>query len=226
MLEDSLRPVENSGVQVRKTRLWWVLLTLILVSSACRKDAPRPEPGPGHVSRANFKAGEIRAINPSDRPEAQGKAAEEAPKVIKLLNDFYSTAFLDRRQWSGGTHARLAEFLTDEARPHLAPNLGGLALADLAQRVTGLRPTKQEAPRISFLVEDDLSVPIGVVNATFEARATPVKGKAPIAVVHNASFWVVKEADAYKIYAYQAELRADSQARSAAFGVPPEGSTR
>lgn len=201
------------------------LLIVIAAASACGKEEPR-RPQRSLPARADFKAGEVRAINPSERPEAQQKAAEEAPKVLALLNDFYSTAFLDSKKWSGGTHSELANLFTAEARPHIGAHLGALALADLAPQVKGLDPAEQNAPRITFFVEDDLSVPVGVVNATFQAKATPVRGKTPLAVSHTASFWVVKEGEAYRIYAYSTELKADSQAKSAAFGVPPRGSLR
>lgn len=206
-----------------------ILLVTILLGAgpACGRDEPsgRREPTP-FASRADFKAGEIRTINPAERPEAQQKASEEAPGVIALLNGFYSTAFLDRSKWTGGSHSELAGFFTPDARTHIAPSLGALALADLAPQLRGLNPSKQEASRISFYVEDDLSIPIGVATAVFEAKATPVRGRAPVAILHNANFWVVKEAGSYKIYAYSVELKADSQTRSAASGTPTGESPR
>lgn len=205
-----------------------LISTLMLVPlAACRSQAPRDSAeSPTYVSRADFKPGQIRPVHLSDRPESQARADEEAAEVIALVNGFYSTAFLDRKKWSGGTHPGLADFFTAEAKPHIGPNLGALALADLAPRLAGLTPTKQEAHRISFFLEDDLSVPLGVVSTIFEARAAPARGKTPVAVVHTATVWVVKEGDAFRIYSYTAELKADSQTRSAAFGEPPGGLLR
>lgn len=218
---------ENTPVKRKRKTLCLCLGVLIVALPACKTESPPArEEGPKSVSRAAFKPGEVRAINPSDRPEAQGKASEEVPKVLSLLNEFYSTAFLDPKKWSGGTHAGLAELFTQEARPHLGPNLGALALADLAPGIEGLIPGRQDIPRMSFFVDDDLSTPFAVVTTVFEAKATPSSGKTPIAVVHHANFSVTREGDNYKIYAYSAELRADSQTKSTAFGDPARESIR
>lgn len=207
-----------------------VAVAALAGGAGCRKDAPsRPKttaPPPPAAAKADFKAVEVKGINPSDNPEAGRRADEESGKVIALLNEYYGAAFIDRNSWASGKHPRLAGLFTAEAQPALEANLGALALADLAPRLSKVTPSKQEAAKISFFIEDDLTAPAGAVSAVFEASAAAGrKSDGPVALVHTASFWLVREGDAYKIYAYNAELKADTQTKSAAFGTPaPRGS--
>lgn len=207
-------------MQLRKPFVVLIMAASLLV--ACGKEQAAPRRAEPPKGAADFKAREIRAVNPSDRPEAQAKATEESARVIAMLNGLYSAGFIDRAKWSGGSHPDLPGFFTAEARPQVAYNLGALALADLAPQIKAVLPSRQDA-RISFFVEDDLSTPVAVVSTSFEATATPARGKDPISVVDNGTFWLVKEADAYKIYAFSTELKADSQTRRGAFGAPPQG---
>lgn len=219
MLEGDAALGQNS--RVKRTSAVPVLLVSALLATGlgCGRQTPRTQSRQeSFTSRANFVPGDVRAFSAPDGPQGQQRATEEAPKVLSLLNSFYTAAFLDPKKWSGGTHPELPEFFSAESRPSIAPNLGALALAELAPRLRGLNSTKQDAPRISLLVDHDLSSPVGVVTAVFEAKATPARGKTPVSIVHNATFWLWNEGDAYRIYAYTTELRADSQVKSAAFG--------
>lgn len=197
------------------------LAALLLISGACGREEPGKRPSrPKPAAKASFVSAEVRGLNPADKPEAGAKAAEEAPKVIALLNSFYDAAFIKPDKWQRGTHPELASFFTAEAQPHVGPNLEALALADLAPRLRAVDPRTQQAPRMTFLVEDDLSTPAGVVTVVFEGRGTAVKkSDGPVAIIHNASYWLLKEGDSYKISAFTAELKADTETKKAAFGV-------
>ncbi|MDQ4149381.1 MAG: hypothetical protein M3164_05235 [Actinomycetota bacterium] len=175
----------------------------------------RPEQPP---AVADFRILEANASDPRDRPEANQRAAEAAGIVKRLVDEYYATAFVDPSRWADGRHEPIAALFTGEARPHVAPNLGGLALADLAPRLERVSPTRQEA-KIRFLAEDDLSLPIGVVATAFEADGTTrERAEGPVKIVHHATFWLVREPDGYRISAFQAELRADTATQAAAFG--------
>ena len=199
-------------------------LLLVVAAAGCGKKQPakpRPKASAPPAAKADFKALDIRAVNQSGKPEAGQKANEESAKVISLLNEFYGTAFIDKNAWEGGKHSKLAGLFTAEAQPALGANLGGLALGDLAPKIKSVQPKKQDAAKITFLVEDDLSTPAGVVTVLFEATGKTVKSSdGPVAIVHNASLYLMREGDAYKIYAYNAELKADTQTKTAAFGSP------
>ncbi|HEX2258641.1 MAG TPA: hypothetical protein VHJ40_02730 [Actinomycetota bacterium] len=195
------------------------LALMALLLSACRVEEPSrvgKEPAP---DRADFKILETRAVDSQDRPEAGQRATEAGPAVQKLLNDFYTGAFIDPDQWGDGTHESIKGLFTGEAQGHVGPNLGGLALADLAPRIDRVYPTKQEAAKLTFMAEDDLSLPIGLVNVVFEAEAEAKEGEdSPVKIIHHAIFWLAREGDAYKISAFQAALSADTETRTAAWG--------
>ncbi|MGH2771785.1 MAG: hypothetical protein ACRDIU_01405 [Actinomycetota bacterium] len=206
-----------------------VLLALIAVAGCGKKDGgrPRPKASPAQAVKADFKALDIRAVNQSGKPEAGQKANEESAKVISLLNEFYGTAFIDKNAWEGGKHSKLTGLFTAEAQPALGANLGGLALGDLTPKIKSVRPRKQDATKITFLIEDDLTVPAGVVTVLFEATGKTVESSdGPVAILHNASFYLVPEGGGYKIYAYNAELKADTQTKTAAFGAPLQSAER
>jgi len=151
----------------------------------------------------------------------QQKADAEAPKIAELLNGYYSVAFLDKSKWSGGSHPKLAAFFTNDAQTQVTPNLGGLALADLAPKLQTVVPSEQKAIKLTFFVEDDQSAPVGVVTTSFQAKGTATaKDTEKVVIAHHATFWLIKEGESYKIYAYSAELKADSQEKSVAFAVP------
>jgi hypothetical protein len=199
-----------------------VLAMTALLLSACnggvdlpkiRKQEEKPP------ARADFKILETRAVDSQDRPEAAQKAAEAGPLVQKLLNDFYMGAFIDPNAWGDGAHESIKALFTGEAQPHVAPNLGGLALADLAPRISRVNPTKQEAGKLTLMAEGDLSLPVGLVNVIFEADAEAKEGKdSPVRIIHQAIFWLVREGDSYRISAFEAALQADTKTQTAAWG--------
>jgi hypothetical protein len=197
-----------------------ILAVTAVLLPACRAELPRVGKGPA-PDRADVKILETRAVDVQDRPEAGQRAAEAGPLVQKLLNDFYTAAFIDPDAWGDGTHESLKALFTGSAQAQVSPNLGGLALGDLAPRVGAVYPTKQEAPKLTFMAEDDLSLPIGLVNVVFEADAEAKERQdTPVKIIHHAIFWLVRDGDAYKISAFQAALKADTVTRTAAWGGP------
>ena len=190
----------------------------------------KKEPPP---SNAAVTAAEVRAIDPHDRPEAGQKAQAESAKVTTLLNNFYTLAVLRPGRWAtkpeeGSTQkaadVELSEFFTEEARPSVAANLSALALADLGASLDRVDPTKQQATKLSFNVQDDLSMPFAIVTVSYEAKGkAKKKANDPVTIVHNATFWLSLQPDgSYKISAYNSELKADTAVKAASFGLVPE----
>jgi hypothetical protein len=198
-----------------------LLIAGALLLPACdRVDTPKVgKEDERPAGKADFKILETRAVDPQDRPEAAQKAAEAGPLVQKLLNDFYTGAFIDPNAWGDGTHEPIKALFTGEAQAHVGPNLGGLALSDLAPRISRVFPTKQEAPKLTFTAESDLSLPQGVVSVVFEADAEAKdRQDGPVKILHSANFWLVREGDGYKISAFEAALKADTTTQTAAWG--------
>lgn len=165
------------------------------------------EPG---SSEAAFQMGEVRVVDPRDRPDSGQKAQVEAPKITALMNNLYSSAFLDPAKWQGGTHPDLAANFTAEAQPGVAANLGNLALAELSDKLESVESRKQSVDRVTFFVEDDGSLPIGVASVTFEAVGHPKDGE-DVSITHAANYWLQREGDSYKISAFDAGLAAVEQ---------------
>lgn len=183
---------------------------------------PTPSGSPTPPPRANLLAGEIRAVDSQDRPEASAAANEKTALILVLLNAYYNAAFVDTTKWQNGTHPELVNLFTNEAQTTVVANMGSLALAELAPRITSLTPTRQDATRISFLFESDLSTPSVIVTTLFEAEAKTKQAKVgPVKVVHRATFWLAQKVSIFRIMAYSAELTADTATRSAAFGSIP-----
>lgn len=186
-------------------------------------------------SRSAFQTLEIRGVDALNRPEASQRANEQGARIVVALNDMYTHAFLRPRRWAppaSPTPAavepedRLAGFFSADARPTLDANIGALAIADLGRRFTRIDPTKQVISKISFQVEEDLSTPFAVATLGFEARgSTRVAAEGPVAISHTATYWFIDEGDAFRIYAYSAELKTDTVLKKAAFGVSEQTAT-
>ena len=191
------------------------LLACALLLGACDRAAevlPGTQKGEEpEVSEAAFQVGEVRVVDPQDRPDSAQKAQAEAPKVAALMNSLYSSAFLDPAKWQGGTHPDLPANFTGEAQAGVGPNLGNLALADLADQLESVQSSKQSVDRITFFVEDDGSLPIGLASVTFEAVGHPKDGD-DVAITHAANYWLQREGDTYKISAFDAGISAVEQA--------------
>lgn len=190
--------------------------------SACTGSEPKHKPSPVPLT-ATLGRGELKAVSATDAPEANQRASEELPKVMSTLNSFYTIAFVDPKKWNGGTHPALTGLLTAEAQPSLSANLGGMALGDIAPKVKSFKVDKQHATKISFFIENDLTAPVVVATVAFEGVATTKAGaKGPVRVSHNGTFWLLREADVYKISAYSGELKADTvppRTKRSAFGL-------
>ena len=187
------------------------LLGAALLLGACEQ-AREALPGKRGEERGGtegaFQLGEVRAIDPLDRPDSGQKAQAEAQKVTALMNNFYNAAFLDPAKWQGGQHPDLAGLFTAEAQTGVGPNLGNLALADLAGKLERVESSKQSIDRLTFFVEDDGSLPIGVASVTFEAVGTPTEGDGEVAIRHGAHYWLQRDGDGYKISAFDAGVAA------------------
>src|SRR5438067_11151680 len=190
------------------------LLTLTLVSCTGGRSHPPAPPNlrrPAASSRARFQAVQVRAVDALDRPQASQQAAQVAAGVVALLNDYYNISFLDPSRWHGGSHPDLAGLFSPEAQAAAARDLKALALADLAPKLKRVEATRQEASRVSVLIEQNLDAPVAIVSAAFEGTGQPVgSGEGPVNIEHTATFLLTKEASAFKISAYDVTLKVDT----------------
>lgn len=202
----------------RRALIWVVVLLLpaaVMISCDGEEQPARKKAPP--VPKVEFKVGEIRAIDAQDRPQAGGKAQEEAARVVTLLNSYYAAAFVDPAKWQGGAHPELPSLFSPDVHAQLPPQVGALALGDIAPKISRIRPTKLEAPKLTFFIEADLTAPYAVVTTIFEATATAkVKAESPVKIAHTATFWLRSEGDAYKIMGFKTHLVADTETKGSA----------
>ncbi len=138
------------------------------------------------AAEAAFQLGEVRAIDPQNRGDSGAKAAVEAAKVTTLMNNFYSAAFLDPAKWQGGQHPDLAPLFTAEAQPGQAANLGNLAMSDLSDKIESVTSSVQNIDRVTFFVDDDGSLPLGLASVSFEAVGKPTGDGEDVVIRHAA----------------------------------------
>jgi hypothetical protein len=205
-----------------KLHVWTAAaLAGLLALSGC-KGNPKPKASPSPVAAA-FSAEEVRALDPSNRPEATQRATEEASRVVTFLNSYYDIAFVKPSAWQKGTHPGLSALFTSDAASNVTSTLQALALGDAAPKIKSVKLAKQSAT-LSFEVESDLSMPFVFVTVAFEAKgATVAKSDGPVTIVHNATYLLQREGDSYKIAAYDAEERVDTVVHKAALGNLPAG---
>jgi len=170
--------------------------------------SPPAEPEVAEVAEAAFQTGVVHLVDPLERPDSGEKAHAEVPRVIALLNSFYSSAFLDPAKWQGGLHPDLAPLFTAEAQPGAAGNLTNLAMSDLSDRIESVEPLRQTLDKVTFLVAEDGSVPIGVASVTFEATGKPAGDGPDVTITHTGHYWLQREGDEYKISAFEVSMNA------------------
>lgn len=197
-------------------RVLALLATLCLLAGGCGGDGDGPgqpaepgqeEPEEQSPAAANFTMGEVRVIDSQDRPEAGANAGNRLPQVVNLINGYYNTAFVDPAKWGDGAHPELAGFFTEEAKPHVGPRIGVLALGDVSRSVTDVRPDKQSIDRLTFYFDADPGQPLGVVTTSFEATATPSEEDGePVKILHSGTFWLQPEGDGFRISAFDAAI--------------------
>jgi hypothetical protein len=189
-----------------------LLLAFALLLGACEqakdivpgdKEEEKPK-----AAEAAFQMGEVRAIDPQSRGDSGAKAAVEAAKITTLMNNFYSAAFLDPAKWQGGQHPDLAPLFTAEAQPGQAANLGNLAMSDLSDKIESVTSNVQNIDRLTFFVDTDGSLPLGLASVSFEAVGKPTDGGEDVVIRHAASFWLQREGEDYKISAFTTSLNA------------------
>ncbi|MBW3588589.1 MAG: hypothetical protein KY429_04140 [Actinobacteria bacterium] len=205
------------------TRAGSLALAVLMAAVLAACDGPSRQREEEPPPTAKFQVLETRGIDAQDRPEAQAAASGAVPGVTATVNAYYNAAFIEKGKWGQGTHPDLASLFTADIQPQVAPQLGALALADIAPAITKVNPTKQEVPILTFLIEPDMTTPLAVATVLFEATATAVeKENSPVKIAHTATFWLVKEGDAYKIAGFKTHLVADSEVRTG-WLPPPEG---
>ncbi|MCA1839549.1 MAG: hypothetical protein ABR507_12625 [Actinomycetota bacterium] len=189
----------------------------ILLLGGCTKTKDKVQPP--KTIHADFQIGEVRPIDPTERPDAKTKADAEAAQLKNLLDDLFDKAFVVPSDWKGGTHPGLAASFTPEAQAGLAANLGGLALTDLAASIDSVKPRKQFMTKTSVFFDPSGSATQALVTVEFEADAkTKPSAQGPVGLVETGMFWFTKAGGTYKISAYSTTFKADTVVKSAAFG--------
>lgn len=215
-----------------------VIALAVVLPRRLREEPPPP------TEQAAFRLTEVKAFD-SARPErvdaASQRGSQVGAAVVRMLNNYYEVAFAAPADEPEGvapgpaSEAELRRFFTKEAATRIGRDLEALALGPLAREIQGLSPTRQEA-LVTLHLEPDLSAPLVIVVASFDAEAEevppergvlsrllegpPVRGA--VKLEHRAFLWLIREGDSYRIMAYRFHLESRGVERSAAFGVGEE----
>lgn len=213
-----------------------LVIALAVVLPRRLREEPPPPSEPAAFELAEVKA--LDSANPERTDVASQRGSEVGAAVVRLLNNYYDIAFdtsagdPDGEAPPPAPEEILRRFFTEEAAGRVSRDLEALALGSLAGEIQGLRPTRQEA-LVTLHLEPDLSAPLVIVVASFDAEAEevppergvldrllegPFEGDA-VKLEHRAFLWLIREGDSYRIMAYRFHLESRGVQRTAAFGT-------
>jgi hypothetical protein len=216
-----------------------LLIGVLVAAPGCNKkdDKGKPSadksPSPGATEEggkpaAAFKATLVEAVDGADRPQATEKAKQVAPQIVEFVNSYYAIAFVDPAKWGDGQHPELAGLFAPDVQGQVGGQLQGLALGDIAPKLTSVAPGVQEVAITVFVNGDDLATPFIAVTTQFQATGeAKTKEDGPVKIVHVLNAFLVPDGGSYKFTGGGAELHADTEAqavgpvdRAVTFGAP------
>jgi hypothetical protein len=194
------------------------MLLVLMGAGACSKGKPSaeggsPSPASPGAEKAGFKVVAVQAVDAGDRPQAKDKANQVAAQVADLFNSYYTVAFLDPSKWANGQHTGLADLFTGDVKGQVGSQLQGLALGDLAPKITSVKPTREEVHVKVFVDDGDMGAPVVAVNTFFEATAeAKSRADGTVKISHTMKTLLASDGGGYKIAGGTADLTADTSA--------------
>ena len=193
------------------------MLLALVGAPACSKSKPSagnsPSPSSPGAAKAGFRVVAVEAVDAGDRPQARDKANQVVAQVVDLFNSYYTVAFIDPAKWGNGQHASLPDLFTGDVRGQVGSQLQGLALGDLAPKITSVKPDREEVAVKVFVNDGDMSAPVVAVNTLFEATAeAKSKADGTVKISHAMKVLLAPDGGGYRIAGGTAELKADTSA--------------
>jgi len=139
-----------------------------------------------------WEVGFTKVVAVDEKPP-QGRVDSATEEISALMDELYTTAFVDPARWGGGSFPTLADFFADEAADHARDHLDDLSLGSLAKRVARVDPGKNRL-FVSLLVDEDGAITFADVDATFRADARTKDGE-PFKIFQKGRFFLESQDD-------------------------------
>lgn len=172
-----------------------ISLAMLLLLVACEREPPAP---PAH---AHFTTvGVVANVHTADQDT-------EVRAIVAMLDRHYELAFLRPGAWARGFPRRALEDFTEEGRAEAVTDERALGLSDLAKSARQIVPKKQKITKLAVYGEADTT--IVALDLEFSATGRALEKKRDVRIDQTASLWLVKQADGYRLLAYDVHLRAN-----------------
>lgn len=147
-----------------------------------------------------WEVGFTKVVAVQDKPP-QRQIDATTQELAALMDELYTTGFVDPTRWDGGAFPTLPGFFADEAAGQATKDLDDLSLGSLAPRIERVDPAKSRL-FVSLLVDDEGEITVADVDATFRAAATTRAG-APFKIFHKGRFFLEPLDGTWKIVGYR-----------------------
>lgn len=195
----SVRPRPN--YRRRRTIALLVLLGIVVIVVALLS---RSGGGPGESPTPTL------AFATTVSHVSQGKAADtgaqqtQSQAIEKMFNDYYQEAFVDPEKWGDGRFEDLKGLFAEDAQASFTKDIQSLTIGQ--GRVDLKRVDPGASDLVITIYWDAKSQPtFAVAAATFNARGTLKKTGPAVTIAQNATYFLQKTGDEWKITAYDAD---------------------
>lgn len=131
-------------------------------------------------------------------PQARVDSATE--EISALMDELYTTAFVDPARWGGGSFPDLDSYFSGPAAQRAVEDLEQLTLGSLAPRVARVDPGASRL-NISVLVDEDSGTTAAIARAAFRADAR-TKGGEKFKIFHRGRYLMEQVDGGWRITGY------------------------
>jgi len=165
-------------------------------------------PGESPIATVSFVASVKGETDGAKKP---GNAAvrAEADLIVKMLNDWYQTAFVDPDRYGDGTFPDIAKHFATAARASFTKDIATLTIGDAREEVKRVDPTAQTAKLTVFFDKGKALFAVAAVH--FAASATMKKSNAyPLKIDQTMTLNLEKQGEGWVVTFYTANQKQDS----------------
>lgn len=147
---------------------------------------------------------------PVDAQAEEGDLEGARDAVVDLLDELYTTAFVDPGRWEGGAFPELGSYFTGRAAARAEQDREGLTLGQDAARIERVVPTSATL-RLSILVDPQAAPYAAIATAAFRGDGRTTDGGA-VEIVHEGRYLVRRVEGGWRIIGYDVQGSLESVA--------------